>query len=194
MTVAAERPNIPPCSFWIFTRLFVENMTPRCAGSAFLRGTTGKLRHNRLSIPHEVRNAARWSGARRRTLPQFALRIPQHHESSASRLIFAVCRSEMRQLSSRAFAKDGRSSRATSTESGAAKARSTARLRYAVGIMRPIAWSSSAPRDSIVATDPKIGLVSRMPWRWPFASNVWRAVPRCCPWAFWLAERRLPAA
>ena len=49
-------------------------------------------------------------------------------------------------------------------------------------------------RDSIVATDPKIGLAIRMPWHWPFAAC--RAVARCCPWAFgWpgVAFQRLDA-
>ena len=37
-------------------------------------------------------------------------------------------------------------------------------------LKRPSAWSGSAVRDSIVATDPSIGLTIHMPWRWPFAS------------------------
>ena len=43
-------------------------------------------------------------------------------------------------------------------------------------------------RDSIVATDPSIGLTIRMPGRWRFAA--WRAFVRCCFGAFGLAERR----
>jgi hypothetical protein len=78
---------------------------------------------------------------------------------------------------------------------GAGKAGVTVTHQYRdtpVDLKRPSAWSGSAMRDSIVATDLKIGFAIRMPWRWPFAAC--RAFARCCLWAFRLAERRLPAA